>query len=388
MTVFETGYYKINRVSLCLCGVWPEQNSFQAYIARFLLWGGMATIMIPEYVCLYKAWVYGSFMEDFLPCIPTQLLITAVAAKYVVFAIYKKTFQDTIDKMRIDFEFFGNTPARKILKEYADKGRTRTIFYGCFLFMILTTFVVPAFLPVVLDKFRPLNETRIRLKLLDTDYGVDPDEYFVLITIHGYIASTFLVLMLWSVDSFIMIMVQHCCSLFVIVGFTLKKLDQGNKKHTEKFENDVLINALQVHQQAIEFADFIEASLKNMYGIVIIENMLAISITGLETIKQMDQTDQAMRFAAFAFGQMVHLFFNSLPGQELVDHSTGLFDLVYDCQWESLSIKSKKKILLILMRSAKPKSLTAGGFYELNLQHCGEVLKTSMSYLTVLTSMR
>ncbi|KAF7998050.1 hypothetical protein HCN44_009448 [Aphidius gifuensis] len=385
MTIFEAGYYKINRMGLCLCGIWPEQNLFQAYIARFFLWGGIISSMVPEYVYLNKVWTNGSFLEDVVPCIPTQLVIILVATKFIVFARDKETFQDTIDKMRVDFEFYMDLPAGKILREYGEKGRTRTIFYGCFLLTILTTFLVPAFLPVVLDKIMPLNETRLRLKLLDTDYGVDPDEYFVLITIHGYILSIFLIFMLWSVDSFIMIMVQHCCSLFMIVGFTLKKLDRANKKNTEKFEYDVILNAIQIHRQAIAFADFIEASLKNMYGFVIINNMFLISLTGFETIMKMDQRDQAMRFAAFTLGQMVHLFFNSLPGQELVDHSTGLFDLVYDCQWESLSIKSKKKILFILMRSAKPKSLTVQ-ILKYNLMYI--VLKTSMSYLTVLSSMR
>ncbi|XP_044019858.1 uncharacterized protein LOC122860212 [Aphidius gifuensis] len=109
-----------------------------------------------------------------------------------------------------------------------------------------------------------------------------------------------------------------------------------------------------------------------MYGFMIINNILLISLTGFETIMKMDQTDQAMRFAAFTFGQMVHLLFNSLPGQELVDHSTSVFNLAYDCQWESLSIKSKKKILFILMRSAKPKSLTV------------QILKYNLMYIVFL----
>lgn len=46
-----------------------------------------------KYVYLYEAWTYGSFMDDVLPCIPTQLSITAVAAKYIVFAVYKETVQ-------------------------------------------------------------------------------------------------------------------------------------------------------------------------------------------------------------------------------------------------------------------------------------------------------
>lgn len=82
----------------------------------------------------------------------------------------------------------------------------------------MTAFLVPAILPPLMDIAMPLNQTRPRITLFDTDYGVDPDDYFILITLHGYITSVFLIYILWSVDSFIMIMVQHCCSLFEIVG--------------------------------------------------------------------------------------------------------------------------------------------------------------------------
>lgn len=70
----------------------------------------------------------------------------------------------------------------------------------------------------VMDIILPLNDTREMTPLYKTNYGVDSQKYFFSIYMHGFIVTTIELICIWTSDTFIMIMVQHCCSLFSIVG--------------------------------------------------------------------------------------------------------------------------------------------------------------------------
>nr|QNL15080.1 olfactory receptor 136 [Aulacocentrum confusum] len=125
-----------------------------------------------------------------------------------------------------------------------------------------------------------------------------------------------------------------------------------------------------------------------MYGAIVIMNTAAISFTGFEVVVLLErkQYTQVFRFIVFGLGQTLHLFLNSLPGQELLDYCEEEINIIYNCNWTSLSTRNKKSIEIILMRMFKPCTLAAGGFYVMNLENFGSVMQTSMSYLMVLAS--
>ncbi|XP_044010437.1 odorant receptor 13a-like [Aphidius gifuensis] len=367
---------------MMLCGTWPEQSFTTKLTIRILHTGPIIILLIAEFFYFYG--IRGDFREV-IPCLPSPMTIFVAFIKFNLLASNKKMVKDIIDKMRNDWEYLEKTSTNKIMHINAAKGRQRILTYMYYLMISASMYIGCSFIPKALDIIIPLNETRKNIAPFETDYKVDLDDYFYLIVLHGLVTCTTTVTFLWVTDAFIMVMVQHCCGLFGTIGHVLKQL---NEKISEKDEKNIINYAILMHKRAITFADFIESTVTVMYGFVVLINMIAISVTGVETIFRWDNQDVRLKFVAYTIAEIVHLFFNTLPSQQLIDDSGKVFDSIYECDWSSLSIKSQKLIWLMLVRSTRPCYLTAGKFYELNMENFSQVVRTAVSYLTVLTSFK
>ena len=73
-------------------------------------------------------------------------------------------------------------------------------------------------MPLLMDKLDPLNESRTIEQLLEVEYFVDPEKYFTPIYIHGIQASLTVVLIILTFDVYFLMITQHACSKFVVLG--------------------------------------------------------------------------------------------------------------------------------------------------------------------------
>ncbi|THK33139.1 odorant receptor 163P+N, partial [Diachasma alloeum] len=68
--------------------------------------------------------------------------------------------------------------------------------------------------PLILDMIFPLNESRPKIFVLQTDYsvfGINANDYHFMITMHGLFTVTIVVYYSVTTDTFISIIVRHCC---------------------------------------------------------------------------------------------------------------------------------------------------------------------------------
>lgn len=72
--------------------------------------------------------------------------------------------------------------------------------------------------PVILDFVDPLNETRPKEYIYEAEYGVDPDKYYWFILAHSYIMTIVLVKMVSQAVTIYILLVEHACALFEVVG--------------------------------------------------------------------------------------------------------------------------------------------------------------------------
>ncbi|KAF7410495.1 hypothetical protein HZH68_004876 [Vespula germanica] len=81
---------------------------------------------------------------------------------------------------------------------------------------------------------------------------------------------------------------------------------------------------------------------------------------------------------------LLQLYLYCYVGEQLWFESTELARAAYECKWYELLPNEARTLLLIIHRSRSPLRLTAGKFCILNHELYSTVLKTSMSYLSVL----
>ncbi|EFN64082.1 hypothetical protein EAG_02342 [Camponotus floridanus] len=201
-------------------------------------------------------------------------------------------------------------------------------------------FVLFSLTPKILDKLLPLNESRPILLPHECHYFVDHREYFYYIFFHVLI-STFIVLTgLLAHDCVILTYIEHVCGIFAVAGFRFENLTHNTDIENDKINvqskyiqcktyNQEIALSVHVHWRALQYAEF----LKNTFSVTLLIQMfiviVAMSVTLLQMVVQLENIIETTRYMAFFTGQLIHIFCFSLQGQRLIDHSLQIHDKIY-----------------------------------------------------------
>lgn len=72
--------------------------------------------------------------------------------------------------------------------------------------------------PIILDAIEPLNDTRSKVYMFHTEYGVDKDKYYFFVLAHEYIVSMVASVTVVTVIVVYVTWAVHACALFEVVG--------------------------------------------------------------------------------------------------------------------------------------------------------------------------
>ncbi|OXU29019.1 hypothetical protein TSAR_005147 [Trichomalopsis sarcophagae] len=246
------------------------------------------------------------------------------------------------------------------------------------------------FTPFFLDLIRPLNETRPRQLIYMVEFFIDEDKYFYEIQIHSYATTLIGFIPLISIDTFYAASVQHACGMFAVLGHRLRRINRAmsklKKKSDEHAYREIVSCAIQ-HDKILQYCDNLNDTYTDSFFYIMGCNMISLSFCGVLLILMWGRIYDTLRNGIFMFAQIFHLFYYSFQGQVLSDQSLMISDCVYDSGWYTASLRTRKIMTMVSMRSLKPFLLTAK-VYVMSLPNFTMVIKTSMSYFTVLKSAR
>ena len=84
---------------------------------------------------------------------------------------------------------------------------------------------------------------------------------------------------------------------------------------------------------------------------------------------------------------LLQLFAYSYVGEYLKRQMEAVGNSVYFCSWYDIPKCVAKDIIYVIMRTQDPVFLKAGKFFVVNMETYMSIIKTSMSYLSVLRVM-
>ncbi|XP_033212271.1 uncharacterized protein LOC117169873 [Belonocnema kinseyi] len=185
--------------------------------------------------------------------------------------------------------------------------------------------------PQLMNFLLPLNESRPRKALFPTEYYIDVENNFYYIFIHGYISTTVSALIFVGVDTFFIVVFQHACGIYEILGFKLKSILNNviynSINNEDKLQDDINVEikfCVRNHRRIIKFANDICDCFSTCFFVTLALNMLILSVTGVQTVMKLDRLFETIRFMTFTICQMFHLFYLSVPCQQLIDVSSGI----------------------------------------------------------------
>jgi len=143
-------------------------------------------------------------------------------------------------------------------------------------------------------------------------------------------------------------------------GPSLKLSEEQNKNVQGK-----LAGIVQQHEDLIELCDLMTQSFSWIIALHFVSEAILIS-TCLLTLFLIDGTEWLQYFIG-ALGFLVEAFVFAYAGHAIITSSTGLSDAAYNCEWYKCDAKTRKMILLIMIRSQKKICMRAP-FFEVSLE--------------------
>ncbi|XP_011864058.1 PREDICTED: odorant receptor 22c-like [Vollenhovia emeryi] len=138
------------------------------------------------------------------------------------------------------------------------------------------------------------------------------------------------------------------------------------------------------HREALNCAELLENTFTVPFAVQMFVVTIGMSFTLVQATQPNGEILESIRYVLYIVGQLIHLFFLSYEGQKLIDHSLQTSNKIYSSSWYEVSIRSQKLIVLVMMRSLRPSSLSAGKIYVFSLESFTSVTHSELSYMHLL----
>ncbi|XP_011687794.1 PREDICTED: uncharacterized protein LOC105449985 isoform X5 [Wasmannia auropunctata] len=331
MQFFDGRNYRINKVLLSCVGQWPYQTNRSSNAIIIIIVSLAGTQFIAKICGLLSIDDIDVFIDSLSP-----LVVDLGCGVKLITCILKATeIRALFDQIQYDWQLLITSPHIKILNNYAQSGRTFTIIYASAFYSALVFFMLVPLQPLLLGSSS--NETT-RPLLHQVEYYIDMEKYYFPILIHGYVTA--------------------------VICATARKYSKRR------------------------FASLIEAVFSQMFLVVAGFNMLIISMTGVMAVTNLDKPEEFLRQITFSCALLTHLFFESFLAQRLIDHSTHILISLTNIAWYQTSSRTRKILIFMIMKTREPCVLTAGKMFVISMDTFSTIVRTSVSYFTMLRSMQ
>nr|QRF70982.1 odorant receptor [Semiothisa cinerearia] len=117
-------------------------------------------------------------------------------------------------------------------------------------------------------------------------------------------------------------------------------------------------------------------------------SMVIICVTAYQLVVELHDTPiNVVRLASmsgYLLCMTLQVFLYCYQGNQLMIESTEVASAAYSCPWYLCSLRFRRALLIIMIRSKRASQLTAGGFTTLSLSCFTAIVKASYTFFTVL----
>ncbi|CAK9815801.1 hypothetical protein ANTQUA_LOCUS8613 [Anthophora quadrimaculata] len=322
---------------------------------------------------------------------PFLVIAIGTILKELNYVIHEEELRKILESLLDDWLTKRPKSEMEILDKYARRGLFFNRLYvvnGIFCYVIFTTVAIT---PRVLDLVSPINGSRGVGFIYPAYYGLDEEEHYYILMGHMLCVITVVFFVFIAADSIYMTAVQHACGLLGISGYRFKWAIQENnendKNHNVKLEQAYrkVCHSIRAHQHAVNYIMRIESLHTTYLFMLVALVMLSLSVTLVKT-STMDPCMDFYKYCGFLVVQLIHLLFLAIQGHFVIISYDKAYNNIYDAVWYNASPKTQILYMLALRKNLTPPMLTAGGLIALNLETFAEILKASVSWVTVMKS--
>ncbi|XP_039311525.1 uncharacterized protein LOC105198351 isoform X2 [Solenopsis invicta] len=281
-----------------------------------------------------------------------------------------------------------------IVEEYTCIGKRYTIGLAAFGFCglsvsILAQFWSKIFAFVILSK----NVSQPYHLHVVTEYFIDQEKYFYLIVFHMYLVFSIGGTVLIAIGAMLITYLQHTCGMFRIASYRIKHamsfdILQNITLKNKNLMTEGIIYAVEIHRQAMKLCKLLVSSFETMMFSLISCGVLVLSLN-LFQIAVIENSFVELFFPSFfVLATVLYMFIANYMGQIVTDHNNHIFSTAYNVQWYRAPIHIQRMILFLLQRETREFTINIGGLFNASMECFATLVKTSVSYFTVIHSTR
>ncbi|XP_014468355.1 PREDICTED: odorant receptor 85f-like, partial [Dinoponera quadriceps] len=325
-------HYKINRLVMSWIGQWPEQTGFSRIFLSFNL-----IFAVSSQLCLQMK----------------NLLI----------------------EMRNSWNLATLNAQIQILRKYTDKGKKLTKIYAAIMYSSMSMYMTLPIIPSIVAFFTNANQTQMYGLLYHVETIFNVERYYYFILLHSYYTTFFLMTIPVATDSMLVIYVQHACGLFEAIGYQLENIKQNDRTDINiypQYKDDehyrIISDSAAKHIEVLQFSKLLTSTYSISLLILTILNVAVMTFSGLVALININRPLEAFRYAVTCLCLTMHFLFLSMPGQQLIDHSSNVYESIYAVKWYAISVRARKLLNLMLIRCRTPCQITAGKMSIMSLK--------------------
>ncbi|EZA49010.1 ObirOr5-P5 [Ooceraea biroi] len=368
-------------------GGWPLQEYNNFALARHVLSTcGLSVIVIMAYLELYYNCTNAFAQIDAL-----MILVCGILAllKITWFRIYADNLISNYASAMRDYYAIDTEDKRTIMRDHASMGRIISIIALAITYVDSVIFIVGHMLAS-----GPDNQVNVSVWGHQLGYALPSTcalAYFHISTGSYWIICIlqYVYLMITCIsnhgsDSLFLHIALHVCGQLKILKVHFTNFNVTNPKVYERF--NVLILR---HKHLIKMARKLAETISFVLIVQLFISSVLLCILGFQFIIAMKTSDYSMMSKSFlvlsAF--LAQLAAYSFVGDYLKSQMEEVALSIYYCAWYNLPAKVAKNLVFIMMWTQLPIKLQAGNFIIVDLVTFMSIIKTSISYLSVLRVM-
>ncbi|XP_043519513.1 odorant receptor 13a-like [Frieseomelitta varia] len=194
-----------------------------------------------------------------------------------------------------------------------------------------------------------------------------------------------------AVDTFIAMLVLHACGQLSNLKDSLRNIHSYDKK-------DLQARLKKIVERHNYIACFVE-TIENCFNVMLLTQMISCTIQlCFQTFQAiMSFEEEAVEYMIFELTfltiyvvcVMMQLYLYCYVGERLMCESTDIADTAYHCEWYNLPPEKARLFVIIMSRArTSPLRITAGKFCWFTIILYSQVLKTTVSYISVLYAVK
>ncbi|KAL0126394.1 hypothetical protein PUN28_005049 [Cardiocondyla obscurior] len=390
MTVLESQYYNINRITLLICGLWPYQSTKFRYVRAIFILGVFVTFVIYQLTTFIVAECTINLVTKVLSIV---LPMFVCILKHGAFFYNNQKMRHLTNLMWYHWTIIQDEQEVAILEKYTKFSKRFTIYMLHFFVLGMFILIIGHMLPIILDVIEPLNSSRPRHFYILMECFIDEEKYFFWLLLHTIVTISTALMMIISVGTMLMSYTFHACAMFKIASYRIGDAMTETSVETSSLQKDCaicqkIINGVRIHRKAIEFANLIVSDVRKPLFVMLSVGMISLALNLFQVFAALSANNINELFTTFIFvtTQICYLYAGNYAGQIITDHYSKVFNTTYDSRWYTAPLRAQRLLLFIMQRTSKNFSFVLGGIFVISLKGFSTVASMSISYFTVIYS--